>query len=107
MLKDERTKKTIWFGPIDVSNIEYLRRTIQDKLSVKKCGLNKLPIRFKYGRKVSQKTNAQSVYMFVEYEDEKSINLITRYLKKGRISGISSKCYLAGTNTFTRIIKSK
>lgn len=45
--------------------------------------------------------------MFVEYEDEKSINLVTRYLKKGRISGVSSKCYLAGTNTFTRIIKSK
>ncbi len=45
--------------------------------------------------------------MFVEYEDEKSINLITRFMKKGRISGISSKCYLAGTNTFVRIIKSK
>jgi hypothetical protein len=45
--------------------------------------------------------------MFVEYEDEKSINHVTRFLKKGRIKGVSNKCYLAGTNTFTRIIKSK
>jgi hypothetical protein len=41
--------------------------------------------------------------MFVEYEDEKSINLVTRFMKKVMLSGI----YLAGTNTFTRIFKSK
>ena len=41
--------------------------------------------------------------MFVEYEDEKSINLVTRFMKKVMLSGI----YLAGTYTFTRIFKSK
>jgi len=41
--------------------------------------------------------------MFVEYEDDKSINLVTRFMKKAMQSGI----YLAGTNTFTKIFKSK
>ena len=28
LLKEERTKKTIWFGPVDINNLNYLRRTI-------------------------------------------------------------------------------
>jgi len=79
------------------------RRTIKDKLLSNKYGLNKYPIRFKYGRKVGKKPGNNNVYMFVEYEDDKSINLVTRFMKKAMQSGI----YLAGTNTFTKILKSK
>ena len=44
--------------------------------------------------------------MFVEFEHEKSIALVSRSIYKRRLC-FSRKCYLAGSNTFVAIRRSK
>jgi len=53
-------------------------------------------IRVKTGKKIRGKTNAKSVYMFVEYENADSVNKAIRQINKGRMP-FSKKAYLCGT----------
>lgn len=106
-LQEERMKKTIWFGPIENYYAgPNMRYDIINQFCADKTGLVKEPIRFKVGKKIPGKTNNKSIYMFVEFENEKSIHRVNKMVYKRRIN-FSRKCYLAGTNTFVAIRRSK
>ena len=64
-------------------------------------------IRFRVGKKVRGKQTDKNVYMFVEYETEKDmqVNPVARLLKKRKLT-YSKVSYKAGTNTYRQIRKS-
>jgi len=53
-------------------------------------------IRVKVGKKIPGKTNAKSIYMFVEFEQEENVERASRMVYKGRLN-FSRKAYLCGT----------
>ena len=63
-------------------------------------------MRFKYGKKLQVKTTTKNVYMFVEFENEKDSNRVQTLLRKRKLN-VSKKAYLAGSNTFIAIKRSK
>jgi hypothetical protein len=94
-LNEDRMKRTLWFGPIQDSYATTFRHRILDLLQQNQTGMVK-SIRVKRGKKIRGKTNTNSVYMFVEYEHEDSVNKAIRLIGKGRMS-FSRKAYLCGT----------
>lgn len=106
-LQEERMKKTIWFGPIESHYATAaMRADIINQFCEDKAGLIKTPIRFRVGKKIQGKTNAKSIYMLVEFENESNIHRVNKMVYKRRLA-FSRKCYLAGTNTFVAIRRSK
>jgi hypothetical protein len=69
-LDPERTKKTLWIGPIKTEAPSLLFGSIYRDLLPQKC-LLKFPIRYKHGKKLAWKKGAENKYLFVEYETEK------------------------------------
>lgn len=103
----ERMKKTMWFGPVDAAHIQgtvsQLRQTFFHTKTG--CGLIK-SIRIRKGKKINGKLTPSSNYIFVEFENEKQMGKVARLMYKGRIN-ITRKGYLAGSNTFVQIRRSK
>ena len=107
-MKEEKISKTMWFGPLTnyintdkVGQLKYL-------LDQGSNGLIKQPIRFRIqqSKKGLMKRRSKNTYLFVEFESEMSIAKIPLLVKTKKLS-ISQEVYLAGTNTFTHIRKSK
>lgn len=100
--KDDKMARTLWFGPLIPGHYENgvaklnLMRTY---LNVTKTGLFKMPIRFKDAKKIKGKSSRHNAYMFVEFEDEASIEKVTRLASTGKLP-FAKKCFRAGTNTF-------
>mmetsp|Transcript_34673 Transcript_34673/g.53120 ORF Transcript_34673/g.53120 Transcript_34673/m.53120 type:complete len:289 (-) Transcript_34673:29-895(-) len=109
-LTENRLKNTIWFGPIDnyQINTPQAKRRLLRQFAPHKVGLVSLPLRLRIAKKIGVKTNPKSIYLFVEFENQKSVEIakVTKLVHKGKIN-ISRKAYLAGTNTFVAIRRSK
>lgn len=104
--KEDKRSRTCWFAPV-TSNMatDYSFRCLLAWLMQEKSGLVK-QIRLKYGKTPQGKTASKNCYIFVEFEDEAAIERVQQLVKKRNIS-ISSKVYLAGTQTYTVIRRSK
>jgi len=104
-LKEEKLKKTLWFAPIADHYATYSRYNVINQILQDKVGLVK-DIRVKLGKKIPGKTNAKSIYMFVEFEQEENVERASRMVYKGRLN-FSKKAYLCGTQTYALIRRSK
>lgn len=70
----EIMKKTMWFGPIDPSWASMCKNDyLKSFFHPKEVGTIRLPLRYKQGKKVGVKSSATSNYIFVEFDDEKSV----------------------------------
>lgn len=103
----ERIKKTMWFGPVDAHLANYSTSTLRTMYFNTRtgCGLIK-SLRFMKGKKVNGKQSPSSFYLFVEFENEKQLGKVARLIYKNKIC-ITKKGYLAGSNTFVQIRRSK
>ena len=99
LLKEEKLKNTIWFGPI--SSITGLRKQFDPRT----VGLIK-SLRVKNGKKLQVKSNSRNSYLFVEFENEADSNKVAALMRK-RKNTVSAKSYVAGSNTFVVIRRSK
>jgi hypothetical protein len=63
-------------------------------------------MRLKNAKKLQVKSNARSIYLFIEFENESDSNRVTALIRKRKLT-VSAKSYVAGSNTFVAIRRSK
>lgn len=100
--QEEKLKNTVWFGPIISADYRTNRNYFSN---AKVVGLIK-SFRLKNAKKIQVKTNARSQYLFVEFENEADCNKVTALIRKRKL-GVSAKSYVAGSNTFVVVRRSK
>ena len=71
-----------------------------------KTGLYKYPFRLRVGKKIPNRPGNKNVYLIQEFENEISVGNVTKMVTNGRFS-LSRKAYIAGTNTYIQIYRSK
>lgn len=94
-------KKSVWFGPVNSSEYNY----IIQQFKVKVVGLVK-SLRLKDAKKLQVKTTARNKYLFVEFENAEDSERVAQLMRKRKIY-VSAKSYVAGSNTFVAIRRSK
>ena len=100
-LQEEKLKKSVWFGPVNSSEYNY----IIQQFKVKVVGLVK-SLRLKDAKKLQVKTTARNKYLFVEFENAEDSERVAQLMRKKKIN-VSAKSYVAGSNTFVAIRRSK
>jgi hypothetical protein len=107
-LKEERMARTVWFGPVNAGTYEHpaSRVNMIKAFTPKKTGLFKMPLRLRVAKRIPNRPGRQNVYMFQEFENEASVQNVTKMVSSGRFS-LARKAYLAGTNTYVQILRSQ
>ena len=102
-IQEEKLKKSVWFGPVTEGSSNH--QALMTQFSPKVVGLIK-SMRLKNAKKLQAKTTARSIYLFVEFENESDSNRVAAHIRKRKLT-VSSKSYVAGSNTFMAIRRSK
>ena len=108
---ESRLDRTLWFQlgdcTPDAASLKN-KKLLMEAFNVKKTGLIKVPIRVKLSKTCTGKRSRYNNFMFVEFEDVKSIANVTSLMNKRKIPALQQfKAYKAGTNTFVQILRSK